>query len=106
MMTETTRIPEDDVVAPVRAFEVRQAFRVLDTVDVETMLEQRATVMKTVPTFLRGPFRNALTVALEEILATPDAARQERGLEVVDVTPTNAPPPPSLGAIVRCQSEV
>ena len=84
---ETTSIPEDEVVAPVRAFEVRQAFRVLDTVDVETILEQRAAVMKTVPTFLRGPFRNALTVALEEILATPDTARRERGWKLLMLLP-------------------
>ena len=51
---DTVSVPEDDVVAPVRILEVREAFRGLDIVDVETILEQRAAVMKTVPIFLRG----------------------------------------------------
>ena len=34
--------------------------------------------MKTVPRFLRGPFRNALRVAMEEAVR-PNAVRQERG---------------------------
>ena len=73
--------------APVRILEVREAFRGLDIVDVETILEQRAAVMKTVPIFLRGPFRNALKVALAEILASPDAVRQERGWKLLILLP-------------------
>ena len=84
---DTVSVPEDDVVAPVRILEVREAFRGLDIVDVETILEQRAAVMKTVPIFLRGPFRNALKVALAEILASPDAVRQERGWKLLILLP-------------------
>ena len=53
----------------------------------ENILEQRAAVMKTVPTFLRGPFRNAMKMALEEMLASPDAVRQERGWKLLMLLP-------------------
>ena len=49
---ENATIVEDDVDAPVGVFEVKEAFRSLDMVDVGNILEQRAAVMKTVPTFL------------------------------------------------------
>ena len=80
---ENATIVEDDVDAPVGVFEVREAFRSLDMVDVGNILEQRAAVMKTVPTFLKGPFRNALKVALEEIWASPDVLKQERGWKLL-----------------------
>ena len=48
--------PQDDVVAFLRVFQVREALRSLDIVDVGNIVEQRAAVMKTVPTFLKGSF--------------------------------------------------
>ena len=59
----------------------------VDMVDVGNIVEQRAAVMKTVPTFLKGPFRNVLKVALEEILASPDVLRQERGWKLLMLLP-------------------
>ena len=87
---EETAIVEDDVVAPVGVFDVREACRSLDMVDmvdVGNIVEQRAAVMKTVPTFLKGPFRNVLKVALEEILDSPDVLRQERGWKLLMLLP-------------------
>ena len=58
--------------------EIRIAFEFLDTVDLTAIFSRRASVMNTVPNFLRGPFRNAMRVAMEEAIQ-PSLARQERG---------------------------
>ena len=60
---------------------MRTGFRSLDAVQLEDVFVQRASVMH-VPVFLKGPFRNALRVALSEILegsAAGDELRDERG---------------------------
>ena len=66
---------------------MREAFTSLDMVNVGSILEQRAAVMKTVPTPPKGPFRSALKVALDEILASPDVLRQERGWKLLMLLP-------------------
>ena len=61
---------------------LREAFRLLDEVDVCQIFRRRATVMKSVPRCIRGPFRSALKLMLQEIVAGHDASdrfRVERG---------------------------
>ena len=47
-------------VAPPREAIIRAAIRSMDEVDPRAWFAQRAAVTKSVPRFLRGPFRNAL----------------------------------------------
>ena len=52
--------------------------------------EERASVMKSVPRFLRGPYRTAMRVALEEIREggrRDDVTRQERGWKLFLLLP-------------------
>ena len=65
---------------------VRDALIALDEVDPCRMFEQRASVMKGVPKFLRGPFRNALKFALQEATAQ-DVMRQTRGWKLFMMLP-------------------
>ena len=66
-------IPSDDEVeeeAPFRlpgVATLRGAFPSLDIVNLTEEFEERASVMKSVPRLLRGPYRTAMRVALEEI---------------------------------------
>ena len=46
---------------------MRAAFLSLDVVRLTEEFEERASVMKSVPRFLKGPYRIAMRVALEEI---------------------------------------
>ena len=48
---------------------VRDALRWLDGVDLNVVFQRRANVIKSVPHFLKGPFRNAMKVLIEEIVA-------------------------------------
>ena len=65
-------------------------FLSLDGVHVEDLFKRRACVMKSVPKFLRGPFRTVLRIALREVLSV-DAPRRERGWKLLMLPP---PPPP------------
>ena len=61
---------------------VRTALRGLGHVDLTLEIARGANVMKTVTTFLVGPFRNAFRLALQEATAgshVEDLLRQERG---------------------------
>ena len=58
-----------DVVPPREAV-IRAAIRPRDEVDPRALFAQSAAVMKSVPRFLRGPFRNALKLALHEATKT------------------------------------
>ena len=54
----------------------------LDEVDPRVLFRQRTSVVRCVPRFLQGPFRNALKLALEEATwgnHRQDEVRQERG---------------------------
>ena len=53
---------------------------------VEDTFKQRASVMKFVPKFLRGSYRNAMRVALEEV-TVDNLARQERGWKLFMMLP-------------------
>ena len=50
----------------------------LDAVDLSVVFSKRAVVMKTITKFLRGSYRNAMRVAMEESLH-PLEARKTRG---------------------------
>ena len=56
----------------------REAFLELDLLSLPDHVKKRACIMKNVPHFLKGPFRNALRVALEEATSVQEC-RQERG---------------------------
>ena len=59
--------PEPEVVANLsRDIVLRMALVTLDEVDPCAVFRQRAAVMKSIPHIVRGPFRNALKLALEE----------------------------------------
>ena len=47
---------------------IRAALAWLDEVDLEAGFQRRAAVMKTVPHFLRGPYRSAMRLAMGEAL--------------------------------------
>ena len=61
-----------------RGAQIAAAFGSLDQVDTGLIFQTRASVMKSVPKFLKGPFKNAVKVALEEALAREEV-RQVRG---------------------------
>ena len=65
---------------------MRAGFMSLDAVDFEDFFRRRAMVMKSVPRFLRGPFRSVLRIALQEALS-PNAARCERGWKLLMAAP-------------------
>ena len=62
-----------------RAPQLRGVFEAMDQVNVVGIFRYRAAVMKTVPRFLHGPFRNVMKVVLEEVMASEDPTRKERG---------------------------
>ena len=64
-----------------RRREINAAFQNLDVWNQEEIFQSRAHVMKTVPSFLRGGFRAALRIALDEAIAGwahRDVTQQER----------------------------
>ena len=78
---DTPHEPEVTVGLP-RNVILRMALVTVDNVDPHVHFQQRASVMKTVLHFFRGPFRNALKLALEEATwgnSRDDEVRQERG---------------------------
>ena len=83
------------------------AFRVLDDVNLSTVFDKRACLMYRVPRFLRGPFRRALHVGLEEIsegCRVSDTRRQERGWKLFLLLPRMLlHRPPRGGMISRAQ---
>ena len=65
-----------------RSVRIQDSYRELEYVDVPAMFARRGVVMQNVPRFLRGAFRNAVRVALDEIKAgwsENDEMRQEGG---------------------------
>ena len=77
---------EEEFVVP-RAASLRRAFASLDEVDPCAQFQQRAAVMRSVPKFLVGMFRNALKIALEEIVRTDNEVTQERGWKLFLMLP-------------------
>ena len=64
----------------------RAGFVSLEAVAMEEEFDERACVMKSVPRFLRGPYRIAMRVALEEIESADDT-RRERGWKLFLLLP-------------------
>ena len=65
---------------------IREAFLSLDAVDLHTIFTKRAAVMKAIPRFLRGSFRNAIKVAMDEALHTNEV-RRTRGWKLFLLLP-------------------
>ena len=76
------------------------AFTSLDEVVLVEEFDERACVMKSVPRFLRGPYRIAMRVALEEI-NTEDLLRQERGWKLFMLLPRMLLHRPPRGGVVE-----
>ena len=74
-------------VAVPRAPALRHAFTNMDEVVVERIFSLRASVMRSVPRFLHGPFRNAMKMVLEEIMASVEDVRVTRGRKVFLLLP-------------------
>ena len=73
-----------------RGVVLHMALRNLDDVDPRVLFRQRASVMRSVPRFLHGPFRNVLKLALEEATwgnHRQDEVRQERGWKLLELLP-------------------
>ena len=78
-------------------------FRSLDVVQLSDAFQQRGCLMQNVPRFLRGPFRRALRVALEEILKgarTNDTVTEERGWKLFLMLPRMLLHRPGRGEMV------
>ena len=78
-----------EVVAP-RVPALREALEGMDAVDVTRIFTLRGAVMKAVPKFLFGQFRNALKFALEEATAgvlDRESVRQSRGWKLLFLIP-------------------
>ena len=65
---------------------LRATLESLDDVDPQRNFEKRASVMKSIPKFLRGPFKNSLKLALEEATAGDDV-RAARGWKLLLMLP-------------------
>ena len=84
---EDSSFHEDDVhLAPPGLANLRAALVSLDALDVPAKLEQRAAVMKSIPKFLKGPFRNVLKFALEEA-SSVERVRCVRGWKLLVMLP-------------------
>ena len=79
---EVFEVPELRDTSP----QIRGAFRWMDTVDVEELFRTRTAVLRSVPHFLRGPFRIALRTALAEAIAT-EHVRRTRGWKLFLLLP-------------------
>ena len=74
-----------------RGVVLRMALMSLDEVDTTTLFRQRASVMRSVPKFLHGQFRNVFKQALEEATwrnYRQDEVQQERGWKLFELLPT------------------
>ena len=70
--TETLAEAEVDVIPP-RAPQLRGAFEAMDQVNVVGIFRYRVAIMKTVPRFLHGLFKNVMKVVVEEVMASEDS---------------------------------
>ena len=96
---EVLDIPEPDMAfedVRVHSREIRDAFASLDAADLEVVFSRRAVLMKTVPHFLRGAFRNAMRLAVEEATHA-QAGQHERGWKLFVLLPRMLLHRPSRG---------
>ena len=77
----------------------------MDEFDLRTVFQCRAVVMRTVPPILRGPFRNALRIAMDEAIGgieVFDELRQERAWKLFLLLPRmSAPRTRWIGAMIQ-----
>ena len=97
-------VPSLEFVMPnVERGAVQLASQRLDSVNLRDEFRTRASVMKTVPGFLQGPFRQTMHVALEEIcvgLDWSDNVRQERGWKLLMLLPRLLLHRPARGGLI------
>ena len=97
-------VPSLEFVMPnVERDAVQLAFQRLDSVNLRGEFRMRASVMKTVPGFLQGPYRQAMHVALDEIcvgLDRSDTVRQERGWKLLMLLPRMLLQRPARGGLI------
>ena len=90
--------PEANVVVT-RVAGLREALLSLDRWHLPDLVKRRACVMRSVPRFLKGPYRNALRVALEEATAE-QLCRQERGRKLFILLPRMLLHRPARGGLL------
>ena len=76
----------------------------LDEVDLERIFRRRPIIMRSVPTFLKGAFRGALVLAMDEALAglaALDEPRHERAWKLFMLLPRLLLHRPSRGGLVK-----
>ena len=97
---------EEDEEVPFRLLGVttlRAAFARLDVVYLTEEFDQRASVMKTVPPFLKGPYRIAMRGALQEIGEGSrgiEFVREERGWKLFLLLPRMMLHRPPRGGLI------
>ena len=96
---ETEEADEDIDVQFPRPAALRGAFLLVDDWNLTDKLKKRASVMKSVPYCLKGPFRNALRLALEEA-SSEDVVRQERGWKLFLLIPRMLLHRPPRGGLI------
>ena len=75
-----------DATEPLRTAALWAAFATLDSIILPDLLKKRPCVMRSVPHFLKGPFRNALRLALAEAVSE-EVICQERGWKLMLLLP-------------------
>ena len=87
---EFADVPLPEVEVPVVEFTITREFRAalqsLDDLNLLEVFSRRPSGMRTVPKFMRGGFRNALRVAIQEALSV-DERRSERGWKLLLMLP-------------------
>ena len=96
---ETEEADEDIDVQFLRPAAFRGAFLLVDDWNLTDKLKKRASVMKSVPHCLKGPFRNALRLVLEEA-SSEDVVRQERGWKLFLLIPRMLLHRPPRGGLI------
>ena len=86
-----------DATEPLRTALV--AFASLDSFILPNLLKKRPSVMRSVPHFLKGPFPNALRLALEEAVSE-EVIRQERGWKLMMLLPRMLMHRPPRGGLI------
>ena len=87
-------LPPIAFVMPPRAALV-EGFASVYQFDLSTVFQRRAVVMRIVPPILRGPFRNALRIAMDEaigVIEVFDELRQERAWKLFLLLPRMSAP--------------
>ena len=107
-VVETVEVPEhtvdsDPIPMERRLRAVSGAFASLDAIDLREVFELRARAMRSVPVVLRGAFRAAIRVSMQEILNGVEAhseVRAERGWKLLMLLPRMLLFRPARGGVV------